>query len=270
MSEDYAVPSIFISHSSKDIQIARAVRNLLEDRDHFVGFFGWLQDMTEYEIYAFLDKEIKKHTWLTLIDTDNAQRSEYVQFEIKQAKHYDKPMYAIDAQRFLQGDSKTRQEIEADDSLINCVEFLSRSFHASVLGLPEDKHFHDKLNHQLRTKGFITESNPLHLVRQLTAQELRDHLWKIASQGVFINVISPRSKQQDSLEAFHNAKKYGMDFMLPVIIEDPQLSAEDELTQLNWLDVSRLPDDEKIARILEEITRIRHDDFAQTCGRIIT
>jgi hypothetical protein len=88
-------PSIFISHSSKDVQIARAVRNLLEDRDHFVGFFGWLQEMTDDETRAYLDAEIKEHQWLLLVDTPNAENSKWVQFEIERARHYGKKTVCV-------------------------------------------------------------------------------------------------------------------------------------------------------------------------------
>lgn len=93
-------PTIFISHSSADIMLGRAARNILEDLEHHVILLGLLQNMTEYETFAFLDKEIKARDWLLLIDSQSAQVSKWVQFELAQAEKYGKVVYRINSKRY--------------------------------------------------------------------------------------------------------------------------------------------------------------------------
>lgn len=262
-------PSIFISHSSKDMTIARAVRNLLEDRSHFVGFFGWLQQMDDPEIEAFLDAEIRMHTWLVLIETENAHNSLWVQFEIERAKQYGKVIYTLDAQRFVSRAETTRIDMELDAELRHCVKKLSIGFRIFLSHTRPDAAFAAALHDDLTRDGFEVYDFDLNPPPAEVWQEtLKEAIHEVAESGIFVALISRTSLQSEFWKVgllFAQARNA---LVLPVIIEaiDPD-EIPLPLRQLNWLDVSDAADPN--ARILASVHALRAEDFTQSCGRII-
>ena len=121
---DNKLPSIFISHSSKDLVVARAVRNILEDLGHHALLLGLLilDKSTEQEILDFIESEIQLRDWLIFLDSDNSRASKWVQFEIDKAEEYEKVFYTISVDRFVNDD---RYAVE--HAVHPCVKGLSQS-----------------------------------------------------------------------------------------------------------------------------------------------
>jgi hypothetical protein len=74
---------VFVSHSNKDFQAVRSVRNALEERGHFplLFFLKCVSDGTELE--SLLRREIEARDFFLLCESENARASRFVQEEVK-------------------------------------------------------------------------------------------------------------------------------------------------------------------------------------------
>ena len=95
---------IFLSHSTKDWDEVRQIRNLLEEKGHRPLVF-FLKCLTEHaELDGLIKREIDARTWFLLCDSDNARNSTWVQAEMAYIKtlagkyheqiHLDEPVEA--------------------------------------------------------------------------------------------------------------------------------------------------------------------------------
>lgn len=73
---------IFLSHSTKDWNEIRRVRNLLEEKGHrpLVFFLKCLTDHSELD--ELIKREIEARSWFLLCDSENARQSSWVQAEV--------------------------------------------------------------------------------------------------------------------------------------------------------------------------------------------
>ncbi|MDL1901814.1 TIR domain-containing protein [Anaerolineae bacterium CFX9] len=103
-------------------------------------------------------------------------------------------------------------------------------------------------------------------------QALEDAIREVTDTGIFVTLISKTSLRNDFWlkELTFAQENHGL--VLPVIIEPIDKTAiPSHLQRIQWLDVSNEDNPYKmIEQILSAITRIRHEDFVRTCGRIIT
>lgn len=77
---------IFLSHSTKDWDEVRRVRNLLEEKGHRPLVF-FLKCLTEHsELDELIKREIEARTWFLLCDSTNARSSDWVQAEVAYIK----------------------------------------------------------------------------------------------------------------------------------------------------------------------------------------
>ena len=74
---------IFLSHSHRDLEEVRLVRNELEQKGHnpLMFFLKCLNDDSELD--DLIKREIEARTWFLLCDSPNARRSRWVQKEIE-------------------------------------------------------------------------------------------------------------------------------------------------------------------------------------------
>ena len=74
---------VFLSHSNKDYEKVRQVRNLLEEQEFrpLMFFLKCLND--DDEIDDLIKREIKERTRFILCDSQNAQNSKWVQREVE-------------------------------------------------------------------------------------------------------------------------------------------------------------------------------------------
>jgi TIR domain len=85
---------IFLSHSTKDWDEVRQVRNLLEEKGHKPLVF-FLKCLTEHsEVDVLIRREIEARNWFLLCDSENARQSSWVQAEVayikgKKEKHHE-------------------------------------------------------------------------------------------------------------------------------------------------------------------------------------
>lgn len=102
---------IFLSHSTKDWDEVRLVRNLLEEKGHRPLVF-FLKCLTEHvELDELIKREIEARTWFLLCDSDNARGSSWVQAEVAYIKK-------------LQG--KYHEQIDLSEAIETQIERIDR------------------------------------------------------------------------------------------------------------------------------------------------
>lgn len=210
-------PSIFISHSSKDLTIARAVRNLLEDRGHHVLLLGLLQELHDEDIYALLEREIIAREWLVLIDSPNSQNSKWVQFEMKKARQYKKIVHLVSCKRFS---ASTRYEYE--QALLKCINAFSRSLRVLLSHSRRDTQVALQLAIQLRNAGYEVWT----LEAEVSAgddwqKSIKQGIAKTLEQGVYIPILSQSAIKNTYLRyEIEYAVSQTDTFIIPVLLED--------------------------------------------------
>ena len=103
---------IFVSHSHRDWDTVRVVRNVLEDRGHrpLLFFLRCLDDNSA--LGDFIRREIEARTWFLLCDSANARVSRWVQEEVSIIKAMPNKLYEqVDLMRPL------TEQIERIDAL---------------------------------------------------------------------------------------------------------------------------------------------------------
>lgn len=77
---------IFLSHSTRDWDEVRQIRNMLEEKGHRPLVF-FLKCLTEHtELDELIRREIQARTWFLLCDSENARESSWVQAEVEYIK----------------------------------------------------------------------------------------------------------------------------------------------------------------------------------------
>ena len=90
---------IFVSHSSIDWERVRIIRNYLEEKSFYPLLFHLKCLESKGEDLSFLKnllhREILSRTWFLYCDSENARDSEYVQWEVEEAKSNSIPLIKI-------------------------------------------------------------------------------------------------------------------------------------------------------------------------------
>lgn len=255
-------PSIFISHSSKDIHVARAVRNLFEDMGHHVLLLGLLQNMTDDEIYLLLDDEVKARDWLLLVDSSNAQNSKWVHFEVEKAESYKKTLYKIKADRFL---ASERYLIETE--IRPCIEKFSYSIRTLIAYTNEDIALAQKIHDHLVANRYecVMGLKDLKLGtdwRSIIQQAIE----AVRNWGVLISVISQASIANQRSIPNIEIPRHLEGRILPILIE-PVDELPRALQHIPYLDVSQtgLESPEALTQITARLDQMRHQLLEKAC-----
>ena len=98
---------IFVSHSHKDLEKVRTIRNALEEKGHnpLLFFLKCMDDDSSLD--DLIRREIEARTWFILCDSPNAKASRWVQEEVEVIKALEGKVY---------------EEIDLDDDLEQQIE----------------------------------------------------------------------------------------------------------------------------------------------------
>lgn len=103
---------VFISHSHKDIERVRKIRNKLEELgfEPLLFFLKCLSD--EDEIEELIKREIDEREWFIYVDSANARRSHWVQTEREYIEtRGDKKIFTLDLSRTIEEQMKEIERI---------------------------------------------------------------------------------------------------------------------------------------------------------------
>ena len=175
--------SAFLSHSSKDIEKVRQIRDILEVLDYEPLLFHLkCLDDDNGDLETFIQKEIESRNIFIYCKSQNAESSRWVQKELEYIKSFDsKRLFTIDIT--LPFKDTVVQLLQSITDIIKKNRIFLSCSHASP-----DKEFGDSI------ESFLTEQN-FDVIRYTTLDRSKDeeHKRSLVEAGTFISIISPNS-----------------------------------------------------------------------------
>ena len=242
---------VFVSHSTKDFERVRLVRNALEDSG-FRPILFYLKCLeNEDEVNDLLKREIDARKRFVLCDSPNAQASKFVQSEVNYIKAQ-RRMYEIVDLSSIDFDSKTLRE----DVLQLIKPFRIRTNVFLSYKYDFDNSFVELVKKHLSQQGFmptdISYFDQQHWYRHFdglkgTSRTIREALESTLSNGYFLAFIdNPSWFTQEELEL---AYEIAPNMILPISI-----NGSDNLPQFlrnrNIVNVCGLLSDEEKAKAI--------------------
>jgi hypothetical protein len=241
---------IFLSHSTKDWDEVRLVRNRLEEKGHRPLVF-FLKCLTEHsELDELIRREIEARTWFLLCDSKNARRSSWVQAEVAYIKG-------------MQG--KHHEEIDLNAAIESQIERIDRLCKRVTVFLSYAGN--DLLYARRIKEALVTHDYSVWLDIEALApgtnwkQEITTALDAAVERGFVLVLLSPSSVQSLTREinyAFDKASKaaHGAN-IVPIMIEDlgaiqGSMSSADRslLSGIQWFDFSHGDFDTNMATLI--------------------
>lgn len=249
---------IFVSHSTKDWEEVRRVRNLLEEKGHkpLLFFLKCVED--ESELDDLLKREIEARSWFLLCDSENAKRSKWVQAEAAYIKQLDDKLHeAIDLQAPIEA------QVERIDRLCKRVTvFLSYA--------RKDHEVAERIRRTLSDFDYSVWLDSDLAPGGNFVQQITQAIDQAVSRGFVLVLLSPNSMvsewvQQEVQYSLEKAAKaaHGAN-IIPLMIHDTvatQAAMPDPmrlaLSGLQWFDLSKGDFDanmEKLVRYMRSCT----------------
>ena len=181
--------TIFLSHSSKDIQKVRQIRDILESLDYepLLFYLKCLDDDNE-NLEAFIKKEIEARNIFIYCKSESSEKSKWVQKELEYIKSFDaKRLFTIDITRPFKDTM-----VQLLQSVTDIVK-KNRIFISCSRNSP-DRELGDVL------EKFLTEQN-FDVVRYRDVSYLKDleqdgvHTRALSEAHTFLAIISPNSRK---------------------------------------------------------------------------
>lgn len=261
---------VFVSHSTKDFERVRLVRNALEESG-FRPILFYLKSVTDdSEISGLLKREIDARKRFILCDSPNARSSKYVKSEVDYIRSKSRMYEVIDLAQIHLGD------YEKDEVMGLLKSFRIRS-QVFLSYLHHDKELARELEQSLINEGFKVETADAAFdfalanipggvaeysssVDFLAFQCIRDTIANTLDNGYLLCLISKESYsssfQQNEIQ---EGLKYNPNRILPVIIDDIELdSIPIDLQKHNVINVGKIvSNQEKVKSIVDSL--ISHD-----------
>ncbi len=261
---------VFVSHSTKDFERVRLVRNALEESG-FRPILFYLKSVTDdSEINGLLKREIDARKRFVLCDSPNARSSKYVKSEVDYIRSKRRMYEVIDLSQIHLGDYEKDEVM----SLLKPFQIRSKVF---LSYLYRDKELAQKLEQSLINEGFKVETADaafdfaLAIIPgsvadysssddYLAFQCIRDTIVNTLDNGYLLCLISKESaSSRFQLEEIQEGQKYNPDRILPVIIDNIELKDMPiDLQKHNVINVGKIvSNQEKVKSIVDSL--ISHD-----------
>lgn len=196
---------VFLSHSNKDFDKVRILRNKMEDRGMrpLMFFLKCLDD--DPEIFELLKREIDVRPRFFLCESDNSKSSKWVQREVQYIKSKDRAYITVDMDDVDSFEAKI-QEMKSRSQV-----FISYS--------RNDISIANAIGTALRHKGFqvfdfIKDFIPLGVPM---AKYLKDKITEISNRGYFLPIITENSANSQFMQRELLLASKNDAYILPVI-----------------------------------------------------
>ncbi len=208
---------IFLSHSTKDWTEVRRVRNLLEEKGHRPLVF-FLKCLSEHgELIDLIKREIEARTWFLLCDSENAQRSSYVQEEVTYIKGLPGKYY---------------EEIDLNEGVTTQVERVDRLCKRIAVYLSyshKDVAYARRIQEALVRKDYWVWCDQTMPAGANFSQELQKRLDPAIERGFVLFLLSPNYWESgwcmDELRyALSKGDGSGRANIIPILLGGPQMS----------------------------------------------
>lgn len=191
--------TIFLSHSHKDIDKVRTIRNLLESLEYepLLFYLKCLDDNND-QLEEFIQKEIESRNIFIYCKSSNSESSPWVQKELDYIRTFDsKRLYSIDIEKPLR--------FTLVDLLQSLTEIIKRNrvFISCPHGEPE-RSFGDEIEKLLNENGY-----EIFRYKKIVESEIDEHqknLLESINSGIFLPIISDKSLSSNyCLREIHTA-----------------------------------------------------------------
>lgn len=241
MSENVKGAWIFVSHSSRDWNKVRAIRNFLEEKGHNPLLFHLKCLSDDDEVNELLKREINARNWFVLCDSINARNSPYVTNEINYIKELDDKVFeVIDLEKGI------------DAQLYKIIRLYKRAT-VYLSYSREDREIAQEIALILRENDFeILLDNELLSPGDDFEKKLKSAIDSAINNGYFIQLISKNSLQskwclKEIEYAFEQSDKLPFDGnIIPISIVEPYILFEtlrpllnNRIANLNIADFSK-------------------------------
>lgn len=250
---------VFLSHSNKDFEQVREIRNELEKRGHKpIMFYLKCLENDNAMLPDLLRRDIAAREWFILCDSPNAQASQYVRDEVELIKSMEgKAFEVVDLSKGLQTELHKLIRITKRATV-----FLS---HTSA-----DREMADRIRRALLNHEFSVRSQEEFGASSETFQALvTRRIDEAIEHGFVLLLLSETSLKsqycrQEALYALEKAAASRSSNVVPVVISNFQAITESlppslmfTLGGIQWLDLSTGPVEDRIAELIKNLkTRV--------------
>ena len=254
---------VFVSHSTKDFERVRLVRNALEDSG-FRPILFYLKCLeNETEVNDLLKREIDARKRFILCDSPNAQASKFVQSEVDYIRSKNRMYEIIDISQI---------DMNSQDAETEVLELIKPFKRRTKIFINND-HKDSKISSIVKTtfeaEGFsVVDSTSIFYdawdnipggsatwaddVDRLSRIFFKSEIVSTLNEGYFVSLISTTSIKND-LQLFEIEQAFDIDSsrVFPVIINDVKLDVLPiSLQKKNILNVSEIQSDEEKAKVI--------------------
>jgi len=239
---------IFLSHSHKDLEEVRFVRNAFEEMGHnpLMFFLKCLDDDSELD--DLIRREIEARSWFVLCNSDNAKDSKWVQKEIEMIKSLKGKVFDT-----INLDEDPNKQLELIEEFSKRVTVFI-SYHLA------DREIAQKISDILTDNDFgVYDSQLLY-----SSQDRRNAIDLSVKKGFFLVLLSPKAlgAREINLEIRAALKKLNEEInewktssIIPISLINPneisKYLATYELWTHKFWDFSRGDMDENMAKLIE-------------------
>lgn len=168
---------IFVSHSTKDFEKVRILRNMMEEigMRPLLFYLKCLKDKPE--VIELLKREIDVRPRFLLCDSKNSRESEYVCEEVNYIKSLNRQFVTVD--------------LEDENQYMRKIQELKRRSHVFISYSSNDSAIMEEIAKELQSKGFIVQLAKNDLIPgRPYADEIKRVIYETLNKGYFIPLVS--------------------------------------------------------------------------------
>jgi len=250
--------SIFLSHSYKDIDRVRKLRDILEylECEPLLFYLKCLDD-NNAELQTFIKREIEARNIFLYCKSQNSESSSWVQEELSYIRSFDSNrLYVIDIDK-----NWTHGMIELLQAIINIVQgnqiFVSYSH--------KDKLLFEKLDTYFSSLGY----NVFSASGEFTDEaKLRNKLNEFSKAGIFIPLITSNYLESAWCKKEWDYAIHLNAHVVPVVIRDDEIvnvvEVRDRLENTSWIQVSEELCDNDLDNIFHTVKNVKYANHLNT------
>lgn len=243
---------VFLSHSHKDYEKVRKVRDMLEDQ-HMRPLMFFLKCLNDYdEIDSLIKREIDCRTRFILCDSDNARKSDWVKEEVEYIKSQDRIYETIDLDMPIEEIKEKLLDFKRRATL-----FISYN--------RENQNLAKSVYERLCKYDFHVFMDMMSLLDGNFQAQIYSSLDKAVKKGYVVAIIGNQILYPDSflrhelIRAINSDKIPGKQSILPFVTEESLVSAIERDADLNVLsdydiqDISGFPSDIRCDKVVNSV-----------------
>lgn len=243
---------VFVSHSTKDFEQVRLVRNALEDSGFrpILFYLKCLED--DSEVVDLVKREIDARNRFILCDSPNAQASKYVQSEVKYIQSKKRMYEVVDLTKIF----ANKPNVEKD--VLNLIKPFKRRTTVFLSYCRHDQSFAMQLKNQLNLAGFNVYNTDFHNSKVINScmgmDVIKREIIETLDNGYVVGLIGEKSSNF-SMEELKFAYKMGAGRVLPVVLSRHNIeNFSDDLNMVQYLNLSEIASSsDKVRAIVEEL-----------------